>query len=112
METTTSNENETQPTPQALTGEGSVHGLFAVIGEDGWESPDNPPSNDRVVQIAWDDMSTSENSLGFYDGIAEIPDSGRRYWWTHPGMTQLDKSAIGAWRDISANAKDTHGDSR
>jgi hypothetical protein len=77
--------------------------LFAVVGEDGWESPDNPPGNDRVVQIAWDDMSASENSLGFYDGIAEIPDSGKRYWWTHPRMTQHDKSAIGAWRDIPAN---------
>ena len=29
MENTTSNEIETQPSPQALTGENSVHGLFA-----------------------------------------------------------------------------------
>ena len=99
MTTTTPESNEP---PKDAAGSGSVDGLFAVIGEDGWETPDNPPNTDRVVQIAWEDMSTSENLLGFYDGIAEIPDSGRRYWWTHPRMTQHDKGAIGAWRDIIA----------
>jgi hypothetical protein len=82
----------------------STNHSFAVIGEDGWESPDNPPDDDRLVQVAWDDMSTSEKALGFYDGIAEIPDSGRRYWWSHPQMTKLNKGAVGAWREIPSHS--------
>lgn len=78
---------------------------FAVIGEDGWESPNNPPSNDRTVQIAWDDLSTSPQTLGFYDGLAEIPDSGRRFWWSHPRMVKYEKSEIGAWREINKKKK-------
>ena len=84
-------------------------GLLAVIGEDGWMSPANPPDTDRTVQIAWEDMSYGPNSLGFYDGIAETPDSGRRFWWSSPagrGFHQLGTGSVGAWRELSsANTK-------
>ena len=84
--------------------------LLAVLGEDGWMSPAYPPNTDRTVQISWDDMSYGPNSLGFYDGIAEIPDSGRRFWWSSPagrGFHQLSAGSVGAWRErSSANAGD------
>ena len=82
-------------------------GLLAVIGEDGWRSPSNPPDTDRTVQLAWEDMSYGSNSLGFYDGLAEIPDSGRRFWWECPkgrGFHQIkDVSLVGAWREIPSS---------
>lgn len=85
--------------------------LLAVLGEDGWMSPAEPPNTDRTVQIAWDDMSYGPNSLGFYDGIAEIPDSGRRFWWSSPagrGFHQLSAGSVGAWRERpSANKPDS-----
>ena len=74
--------------------------FFVEIGEDGWQSPDQPPLTDRVVQVAWSDMSTSATTLGFYDGVAENPDSGRRFWWTHPRSRMCVQGEIGAWRDI------------
>lgn len=80
--------------------------LFAVIGENGWMSPAEPPDTDRTVQIAWEDMSYGPNSLGFYDGIAEIPDSGRRFWWSNPpgrGFHQLSAGSVGAWREKAQN---------
>ena len=83
-------------------------GLLAVIGEDGWMSPANPPDTDRTVQIAWEDMSYGPNSLGFYDGIAETPDSGRRFWWSSPagrGFHQLGTGSVGAWRELSSANK-------
>ena len=83
--------------------------LLAVLGEDGWMSPANPPDTDRTVQLAWEDMSYGPNSLGFYDGIAEIPDSGRRFWWESPpgrGFRQIkDASLVGAWRELSSANK-------
>lgn len=87
--------------------------LLAVLGEDGWMSPAAPPNSDRTVQIAWEDMSYGPNSLGFYDGIAEIPDSGRRFWWDSPpgrGFRQIkDATMVGAWRELSsANVEISH----
>jgi hypothetical protein len=81
---------------------------FATLGEDGWMSPTEPPNTDRTVQIAWDDMSYGPNSLGFYDGIAETPDSGRRFWWSSPagrGFRQLSAGSIGAWRERQTPAE-------
>lgn len=75
---------------------------LAIIGEDGWRAADDPPDSDRTVQIAWDDGSSSLNTLGFYDGIAEIPDSGRRFWWSSPmgrGFSQLPQGCVLAWRE-------------
>lgn len=82
--------------------------LLAVIGEDGWMSPAEPPDTDRLVQLAWDDMSYGENSRGFYDSVAEMPASGKMFWWSWPvggGMHRLPSDHIGAWREMTANAK-------
>jgi len=81
--------------------------LLAVIGEDGWMSPAEPPDTDRLVQLAWDDMSYGENSRGFYDSVAEMPASGKMFWWSWPvggGMHRLPSDHIGAWREMTANA--------
>lgn len=87
---------------------------FAEIGEDGWRAPNDPPNSDRLVQIAYDDMSFGVNTLGFYDGISEIPDSGRRFWWSSPagrGFHQLPEGHVGAWREtpflLAERAKET-----
>lgn len=80
--------------------------LLAVIGEDGWVSPTEPPDTDRLVQLAWDDMSYGENSRGFYDSVAEMPASGKMFWWSWPiggGMHRLPSDHIGAWREMTAN---------
>ncbi len=79
---------------------------LAVIGEDGWMSPTEPPDTDRLVKLAWDDMSYSDNSRGFYDSLAEIPASGKMFWWSWPvggGMHRLPSDHIGAWREMTAN---------
>ena len=81
--------------------------LLAVIGEDGWMSHTEPPDTDRLVQLAWDDMSYGENSRGFYDSLAEIPASGKMFWWSWPvggGMHRLPSDHIGAWREMTANS--------
>lgn len=75
---------------------------LAIIGEDGWISASEPPDNDRFVEIAWDDGSHSDSFLGFYDGIAEIPDSGKRWWWQWSekwGMHRLPHGSVLAWRE-------------
>lgn len=78
---------------------------LAVIGEDGWIAATDPPDNDRIVEIAWEDGSHGNSTLGFYDGIAETPDSGRRWWWEWSkakGISQInDSSIVLAWREIS-----------
>ena len=82
--------------------------LLAVIGEDGWMSPTEPPDTDRMVQLAWDDMSYGVNSRGFYDSVAEMPASGKMFWWSWPvggGMHRLPSDHIGAWREMTANSK-------
>ena len=47
MTNTTSNETETQPAPQALTGEDSVHGLFGI-----WQPMGTAPK-DKPILAAW-----------------------------------------------------------
>ena len=78
----------------------------AIIGEEGWKSPGEPPDDDRVIQIAWDDMSTSDKTIGFYDGVAEKPDSGRRFFWSFPSMIKHENYEIGAWREILPKGED------
>ena len=76
---------------------------MAEIGVSGWRAATTPPDSDRIVQIAWDDWSYGPNSLGFHDGVNEIPDSGRRYWWSSPvgrGYSRLGAGAVSAWREI------------
>lgn len=77
---------------------------YAVVGEDGWRDATYPPNSSRVVQIAWDDLSTTDKTLGFYAGVDEEPDSGRRYWWTHPALEKHNKDAVAAWREINKEA--------
>lgn len=75
----------------------------AVIGENGWTAASEPPDNDRMVQLAWDDGSYGPSSLGFYDGISEIPDSGKRFYWSKSyGHWTPHKiaSTVYAWREI------------
>lgn len=77
---------------------------FAVIGEDGWRAPSDPPEPNvnKYIQIAWDDMSFGPNSIGFYAGVEETPDSGRRYYWTKwlGHWTPKCSDMIGAWREL------------
>ncbi len=76
--------------------------MIAVIGQDGWQDPATPPDNDAVVQLAWDDMSYGDNSYGFYDGVAVIPESNRKFWWSWSptaGPRRLPDGHVGAWRD-------------
>lgn len=77
--------------------------LFAIIGEDGWISPNAPPNSDRKVQLAWEDRSFSATSFGFYDSVAEIPQSGKMYWWSisqMPYLSMVPDWHVGAWREI------------
>lgn len=75
---------------------------FAVIGEDGWRAPGDPPDTARSIQIAWDDMSFGPNSIGFYEAIEEMPVSGKRYYWTKwlGYWTPHNPDTIGAWREL------------
>lgn len=77
---------------------------YAVIGEDGWISPQDPPDTDRAVQLAWDDMSYSKDSLGFRDMKSEKPQSGRYYWWSlregYSYLSLIPDESIGAWREV------------
>lgn len=83
----------------------SLHspGSVAVVGEDGWRSAGEPPNTDRFVEIAWEDGSHGSPTLGFYDGIAEIPDSGRRWWWEWSKQRGFNRitldGAVLAWRE-------------
>lgn len=70
----------------------------AVIGEDGWRSASDPPDTDATVQIAWDDLSTSDEALGFYDSPSG---ESNRVWWFHSAGHGIHISPPGhivAWR--------------
>lgn len=103
---TTETENNTEEARSS-----AAHGSVAVVGEDGWRSAGEPPNTDRLVEIAWEDGSHGNPTLGFYDGIAEIPDSGRRWWWEwskERGFHQITlDGAVLAWRERQNNR--THG---
>lgn len=83
-------------------------GSVAVVGEDGWRSAGEPPDTDRLVEIAWEDGSHGNPTLGFYDGIAETPDSNRRWWWQYHFMHGMDRVPAGgvlAWRERHSAAR-------
>lgn len=45
----------------------------------GWRDANNdPPENERLVQVAWDDGSTGPKAICFYDSKAESPGDGKR----------------------------------
>jgi len=71
-----------------------------TLVDEGWNPATRPPSNDRTVQIAWGDGSTSPETLGFYDGKATHPQQPEKYWWTHPSGTLLPEDSVLAWRDV------------
>jgi hypothetical protein len=66
----------------------------------GWFPADTPPNNDRIVQVAWDDGSTGESALCFYDSKSTIPQENERYWWSHPHIQILPPGHILAWREV------------
>lgn len=70
-----------------------------LLGEGWHDAEEDPPDSDRIVQIAWEDGSFGPKTRGFYDGMAEIPDSGRRYWWQFP-MTLLPDGSVLAWKEL------------
>jgi len=72
---------------------------MAVIGEDGWTALDTPPDSDRIIQLAWEDGSYGQSTLGFYDMKAEIPQSGVHYWWILTPMRPINAETISAWRE-------------
>jgi hypothetical protein len=78
--------------------------MIAEIGVNGWrDAVYDPPETDRIVQVAWDDMSTSPNAKGFYDSAAETPPSSRRFWWTFDyaqNFIPLSDDCVLAWREV------------
>lgn len=78
-------------------GGGATEHYLAVIGQDGWRSPDDPPEFDRIVQIAWDDFSTSDKCIGCFD--SEQNSTVRIWWAMWPSVHKLPRANIGAWRN-------------
>lgn len=75
--------------------------------EAGWrDAATDPPNDDRTVQIAWDDGSTSDGLRGFHDSISGHGGpkyDGKRFWWHWPweGKAQLATPLkVLAWREI------------
>lgn len=71
--------------------------------EHGWrDAKDDPPEDDRRVQIAYDDGSFGPRSVGFCDSVAG-DESGRRVWWSsRGGMGRLADGVVLAWRDLKS----------
>jgi hypothetical protein len=67
----------------------------------GWHPASEPPDDDRVVQVAWDDGSTGDASFAFYDSKAMTPPEEEKYWWSYPGMSILPVGHVLAWREQS-----------
>ena len=70
----------------------------SCLGE-GWNWAYTPPDSDRLVQIAWDDGSTSDDTLGFYDSVSSIPPTEEKVWWSKDSCL-LGNEAVLAWREI------------
>ena len=71
----------------------------------GWRDATNdPPENERLVQVAWDDFSTGPKAICFYDSKAETPGDGKRFWWTMT-IEPLPEGHVVAWRELASNAK-------
>ena len=74
----------------------------SCLGE-GWNWAYTPPDSDRLVQIAWDDGSTSDDTLGFYDSVSSIPPTEEKVWW-NKDLCLLGDDAVLAWREIVSEA--------
>ena len=70
------------------------------LESNGWRSTEDPPNNNRVVRVMYDDGSTSENALGFYDEVSRIPPDGKRIWWELRNGRFSIYSHFIAWRDL------------
>ena len=71
--------------------------LLKLIGE-GWHPASDPPDTDRIVQVAWDDGSTSPSALAFYDSKATIPQEDKKYWWACSNLDLVPN--VLAWREL------------
>lgn len=70
------------------------------LESNGWRSTEDPPNNNRVVRVMYDDGSTSDNALGFCDEISSIPPTGKRIWWELRNGRFSIYSHFIAWRDL------------
>lgn len=66
----------------------------------GWHPIYEFPNNDRIVNVMYDDGSTSDNALGFCDEISSIPPTGKRIWWELRNGRFSIYSHFIAWRDL------------
>ena len=77
----------------------AINTIDELLAE-GWrDAEEDPPDNDRTVQIAWDDGSTSPNTLGFYDSVAMTPESTEKFWWNQSPLCKCQPGAVLAWRE-------------
>ncbi len=68
---------------------------------EGWrDAVEDPPNNDRLVQIAWDDGSSSPKTRGFYASVAMIPESMEKFWWNLSPLYKCQPGVVLAWREI------------
>ena len=75
-------------------------GVLERLIAEGWHPASEPPDTDRIVQVAWDDGSTSPSALSFYDCKATIPATDKKYWWACPNLDLVPN--VLAWRELSA----------
>ena len=74
--------------------------IHETLIPDGWNPIDVLPDNARIVQVMYDDGSTSDKALGFCDEISLDPPTGKRVWW------EVRKNGFNlypyfmAWRDL------------
>jgi hypothetical protein len=73
--------------------------ILLQLLRDGWTSAHEPPNDTRIVQVAWDDGSTGDAALCFYDAKSTIPEDDNRYWWSYPGIEILPLDNVLAWRE-------------
>ena len=75
-----------------------------ILLDAGWRDARlDPPENERLVQVAWDDGSTGPNAFCFYDSKAETPGDGKRFWWTMT-IEPLPDGHVLARRELASNA--------
>jgi hypothetical protein len=66
------------------------------------DAKEDPPDNDRVVLIRWEDGSSGENTKGFYDSVSKNPPDPKKWWWSYP-MTKLPDGAVLMWKECETN---------
>lgn len=79
---------------------GEPNDILNKLIKEGWTLASNPPDTDRAVQVAWDDGSTSETVLAFYDSKSTIPETRKKFWWGHPKVYCMPEGAVLAWKEI------------